>query len=504
MQPKEAQSMKLSPGNAAETFGHGRAAGGAGARRDAATRCGGRRDGGTRPRPRLVGHRGGPRAALAAEPADCAVDLPVVAVPAARVVGPGPHGLLQRRLRPGHGRDKHPAALGRPAAEVWPEAWHELGPMAASVLAGRGATYSEDQQLFLRRHGYLRRPTGPSPTRRSRTRAAGSAGCLRPSPRRRAGWSGSGGCACWATSVSSRRAGRRPRGTGAVVGVLARHALTSRSWRPTCARRREPAARPGSSGVAAGGAVARRTMRGRGGSVPSRFARVVANGGPRSASVASRSGAARSGCSPPAARGPGRRRRRCPTLAGRSEPAGVVVAGREPVPGARRRLPLVLRPGGRPARHRGRGCAGLRGRAEAGRSARRAGPGQDGLLLQRQPRVPHPADADPGPGRGAARRARRWRTHGCASELDVVHRNALRLGKLVNTLLDFSRLQAGRVEAHFEPVDLAASPPSWPASSARPSSGPGSGTRRLPPLAEPVYVDRDMWEKIVLNLLSNA
>src|SRR5690349_7794581 len=51
--------------------------------------------------------------------------------------------------------DKHPAALGRRAREVWPEAWHELGPMAESVLAGRGATYSEDQQLFLRRHGYL-------------------------------------------------------------------------------------------------------------------------------------------------------------------------------------------------------------------------------------------------------------------------------------------------------------------------------------------------------------
>ena len=49
------------------------------------------------------------------------------------------------------------------------------------------------------------------------------------------------------------------------------------------------------------------------------------------------------------------------------------------------------------------------------------------------------------------------------------------------------------------------SPPSWPASSAPPSSGPGlTFTVDCPPLAEPVHVDRDMWEKVVLNLLSNA
>ena len=51
--------------------------------------------------------------------------------------------------------DKHPDALGRPASRVWAEAWSELGPLAESVLAGEGATFSEDQQLFLRRHGYL-------------------------------------------------------------------------------------------------------------------------------------------------------------------------------------------------------------------------------------------------------------------------------------------------------------------------------------------------------------
>lgn len=44
---------------------------------------------------------------------------------------------------------------------------------------------------------------------------------------------------------------------------------------------------------------------------------------------------------------------------------------------------------------------------------------------------------------------------GVREELEVVHRNGLRLGKLVNTLLDFSRIEAGRMQAGYEPVDLA-------------------------------------------------
>lgn len=90
-------------------------------------------------------------------------------------------------------------------------------------------------------------------------------------------------------------------------------------------------------------------------------------------------------------------------------------------------------------------------------------------------------------------------------ELDLVHRNGLRLAKLVNTLLDFSRIQAGRMQARFEPVDLSAV-------TAELASVFRSAVERAgltfsvdcPPLAEPVYVDRDMWEKVVLNLLSNA
>ena len=51
--------------------------------------------------------------------------------------------------------------------------------------------------------------------------------------------------------------------------------------------------------------------------------------------------------------------------------------------------------------------AQLPGPAAAGRGARRAGPRQDHVLLQHQPRVPHAADADPGSGRRAARPASR-------------------------------------------------------------------------------------------------
>jgi signal transduction histidine kinase len=45
---------------------------------------------------------------------------------------------------------------------------------------------------------------------------------------------------------------------------------------------------------------------------------------------------------------------------------------------------------------------------------------------------------------------------GDRARLDLVHRNSVRLLKLVNTLLDFSRIEAGRLLASFEPTDLAA------------------------------------------------
>ena len=89
--------------------------------------------------------------------------------------------------------------------------------------------------------------------------------------------------------------------------------------------------------------------------------------------------------------------------------------------------------------------------------------------------------------------------------LDVAHRNAQRLLKLVNSLLDFSRVEAGRARGCFEPTDLAALTAEL-ASNFR-SACERAGLRLVvdcAPLPQRVHVDRDMWEKVVLNLISNA
>jgi signal transduction histidine kinase len=92
-----------------------------------------------------------------------------------------------------------------------------------------------------------------------------------------------------------------------------------------------------------------------------------------------------------------------------------------------------------------------------------------------------------------------------AERLAMVHRNGLRLLRLVNTLLDFSRIEAGRVQARFQPLELGRYTAEL-TSNFR-SACERAGLRlqtNCPELEHPVYVDPDMWERIVLNLVSNA
>jgi PAS domain S-box-containing protein len=89
--------------------------------------------------------------------------------------------------------------------------------------------------------------------------------------------------------------------------------------------------------------------------------------------------------------------------------------------------------------------------------------------------------------------------------LAVARRNGARLQRLVNTLLDFSRIEGGRMQGAFEATDLATVTADL-ASLFR-SLVERAGLTFVvdcPPLPQPVWVDRLMWEKVMLNLLSNA
>ena len=91
------------------------------------------------------------------------------------------------------------------------------------------------------------------------------------------------------------------------------------------------------------------------------------------------------------------------------------------------------------------------------------------------------------------------------TQVNLIHQNARRLLKLVSSVLDFSRIEAGRMRASFVPTDL-------PRLTAELTSVFGSAVQKAglryiidcPPLANAAYVDREMWEKIVLNLVANA
>ena len=88
--------------------------------------------------------------------------------------------------------------------------------------------------------------------------------------------------------------------------------------------------------------------------------------------------------------------------------------------------------------------------------------------------------------------------------LELVHRNGLRLLKLVNTLLDFSRIEAGRVQAVYDKTDLATL--TRELASVFRSTIEKAGLQLIidcPQYVE-AYVDQQMWEKVVLNLISNA
>ena len=89
--------------------------------------------------------------------------------------------------------------------------------------------------------------------------------------------------------------------------------------------------------------------------------------------------------------------------------------------------------------------------------------------------------------------------------LDMVYRNGLRLQRLVNTFLDFSRIEAGRVQACFEPTDISAFTEELASSFRLACERAGLQLQiDCSPFDQFIFLDKHMWEKIVFNLLSNA
>lgn len=90
-------------------------------------------------------------------------------------------------------------------------------------------------------------------------------------------------------------------------------------------------------------------------------------------------------------------------------------------------------------------------------------------------------------------------------KMDLAYRNALRMQKLVNTLLEFSKIEAGRMEGRFSLIDIGSFTRDL-ASTFR-SAIEKAGMQlhyHSDEITDEIYVDHEMWEKIVLNLISNA
>ncbi|WP_431272473.1 sensor histidine kinase [Dankookia sp. P2] len=189
----------------------------------------------------------------------------------------------------------------------------------------------------------------------------------------------------------------------------------------------------------------------------------------------------------------------------RQQPAGFLIIGTSPRQVLDAEYRNFLEPGGRTRCKGHRRRTRLRGRAPPCRGPGGARPRENRLLLECQPRVPDAAHADPRPLRELLAKPADALPPDARAMAEIAERNGSRLLRLVNSLLDFSRIEAGRAQACYEPTDLAKLTAELAASFQSACDSAGLALEiECPPLPEPIYVDRDMWEKIVLNLVSNA
>ncbi|HYG62706.1 MAG TPA: ATP-binding protein [Thermoanaerobaculia bacterium] len=397
---------------------------------------------------------------------------------------------------------KHPGALGQPVSAVWREIWDEIAPMLSTAMTGDEGTYVEEQLLVMERNGY------PEETYYTFSYS--------PIPEDGAGGGRAGGIICANTDDTRRVIGERQI---ALLRELAAGTAEARTWEEACERSaRALASNPwdilfaliymadpgdrsvslaGACGLEAGLAAA---LRG----APWPIEEVLRTHEPQL--VSGLGAALGTGLPTGAWRQPSSRAAVLPiAAAGETGRPGVLVVGLNPFrqfdDGYQGFLTLAA----------GQISASI-GNARAYEEERRRAEKLAELDRAKTTffsNVSHefrtPLTLMLGPIEDILAKPEPEVLADNRRLLALVQRNGLRLQRLVNMLLDFSRIEAGRVQASYEPADLSAFTREL-ASTFR-SACEKAGlelTVDCPPLPAPVYVDRDMWEKVVLNLVSNA
>ncbi|SOY69287.1 response regulator [Cupriavidus taiwanensis] len=401
---------------------------------------------------------------------------------------------------------KHPAALGQPTSAVWREIWPEIAPLLATAMTGSEGTFVEQKLLIMERNGY------PEETYYTFSYS--------PVPDDHGG---TGGIICANSDDTERVLAERQLN---VLRDVAATASDARAWRDACARAMaalsadprdivfallyvaEPGARmlqrAGAIGIADGhpGAPAQIALEAH---WPWPVAEVVAQQQPVLLDgLAGRFAVPLPGGAwgvPPS---------RAAVIevapSGSASHRGVLVVGLNPFRlfDERYRAFLTLAAGQiGAAMHSALAYEAERKRAEALAEIDRA---KTAFFSNISHEFRTPLTLMLGPLEELVRRAGPGEDR---AMLEMTHRNGLRLLKLVNALLDFSRIESGRVTMRRQPTDVAALTADL-ASLFRASIEAAGITLQVdcpplcPPLARAVAVDRDMWETIVLNLVSNA
>ena len=402
--------------------------------------------------------------------------------------------------------DRHPEALGRPAREIWSEIWDTVGPQSELVMRERRSTWNEELQFVMERNGF---PEEAFFTY-SYSPIPGDDG-------------GVGGLFCACTEETQRVLGRRRL---RLLRALAERAAEAKSIDEACeiaaatladnpndipfallyllepdgARARLACA----SGLTLPHPASPPTVELGGDGDPWEFARVARAGEAVLVdALAARFGPLPGGVWPEAPN----HAIVLPMLKGSesARPAGFVVAGISP------RLPFhddYRGFMGLVAGQIGAAVANARAYEEERRRAEalaRLDEAKTAFFSNVSHEFRTPLTLMLGPVEDILDRPAGEVTPEIRRLLELAQRNGSRLLRLVNTLLDFARIEAGRARATYRPTPLGML--TTDLASLFRSAVERAGLRLTvdcPEPPEPVFVDRDMWEKIVLNLLSNA